>query len=305
MRASSVGLAILYPLRCRIGNTAPSRTGSLIVTVYGDAILPRGGALALTDLLTLMRRMGAADGVVRTAVSRLARDGLLQGSKSGRHSAYALTRLGETEFRAAVPRIYGPADQPWDGRLRLAFPESGDERTIWEQAGFAALAPAVLLGIADAAPGMVLVAEGPSDAMRALAARAWPLIPLAQLYGRFLDVFAPLCGTMAPTALDAMAARIALIHAWRRIALRDPHLPSALLPNEWPGHEARALCIACYAAVAESAEAWLDKAATGSGPMPSGPDPMLRFSGGDTPHAAPAWSPVPAGSRRPPRSAAP
>ena len=58
--------------------TEPSRTGSMIVTVYGDAILPRGGEAAMADLLVLMRRLGAAEGVVRTAVSRLARDGWLE-----------------------------------------------------------------------------------------------------------------------------------------------------------------------------------------------------------------------------------
>lgn len=34
---------------------------------------------------------------------------------------------------------------------------------------------------------------------------------------------------------DAFTARILLIHHYRRVVLRDPLLPSALLPADWPG----------------------------------------------------------------------
>lgn len=36
-----------------------------------------------------------------------------------------------------------------------------------------------------------------------------------------------------------MAARTLLIHHWRRIALRDPGLPAALLPRDRTGEAAR------------------------------------------------------------------
>ena len=49
--------------------TEPSRTGSTVVTVYGDAILPRGGEAAMADLLVLMRRLGAAARIEREAGS--------------------------------------------------------------------------------------------------------------------------------------------------------------------------------------------------------------------------------------------
>ena len=280
----------------------PSRTGSVIATVYGDAVLPRGGTLALADLLVLMRRLGASDGVVRTAVYRLARDGLLHGRRAGRHSAYGLTERAEAEFRAAIPRIYWTADAPWDGRLRLAFPEPGTDRSTLEAAGFALLSPGVLVGPHDPPAGVdVMEAEGLADTKRALAARAWPLDRLAGQYRTFVDRFGGM--TAGDDPLDAMALRTMLIHEWRRIALRDPRLPAGLLPDEWPGHAARAIVTSVYAALAPGSEQWLDQASTGSGPLPAGPDPALRFSGGGTPPAAPASSPGPAGSPRPPRSA--
>ena len=36
--------------------------------------------------------------------------------------------------------------------------------------------------------------------------------------------------------------RTLLIHAYRRVLLRDPLLPPALLPLDWPGAAAYALC---------------------------------------------------------------
>jgi phenylacetic acid degradation operon negative regulatory protein len=36
--------------------------------------------------------------------------------------------------------------------------------------------------------------------------------------------------------------RTLLIHEYRRVLLRDPQLPAALLPLDWPGAAAYALC---------------------------------------------------------------
>ncbi|HET6519065.1 MAG TPA: hypothetical protein VFG47_04520, partial [Geminicoccaceae bacterium] len=55
----------------------PVRAGSLIVTVYGDAIAPRGGTVSLASLTRLLQAFGLSAGLVRTAVSRLAADGWL------------------------------------------------------------------------------------------------------------------------------------------------------------------------------------------------------------------------------------
>lgn len=260
-------------------STTPFRTGSVIATIYGDAILPRGGSLALSDLLVLMRRLGASDGVVRTAVSRLAKDGVLVGRRTGRHSAYALSPTAKTEFGAAVPQIYAMPTRQWDGRLRLAFPDPGADRTTLEAAGFALLAPGVMLAPWNPPPGVIcLEASGTDATARALADRAWPLTQLAEMYATFKNVFSSLLPAPEVSSLDAIAGRVATIHAWRRIALRDRHLPPGLLPPGWPGDTARQLCIDIYSELANSSEAWLDSTSSGGGPLPSGPDPVQRFS---------------------------
>ncbi|MET0169130.1 MAG: phenylacetic acid degradation protein, partial [Aliihoeflea sp.] len=51
------------------------RVGSLVVTMFGDAIAPRGGRVALGVLQDLMGRLRVEPGALRTAMSRLASDG--------------------------------------------------------------------------------------------------------------------------------------------------------------------------------------------------------------------------------------
>ena len=256
-------------------HAAPSRTGSVIVTIYGDAILPRGGSLALADLLALMARLGIAEGVVRTAVSRLAQDGLLLGRRAGRRSAYALTPRGEAEFEAAIPLIYGAPANAWDGKLRLAFPEHPADRAALEAQGFATLSPGVMLATTPARHA--LDAAGEPGTMRNLAARAWPLDRLGALYEDFVALFAEMSPAPDTTPIDAMAARILLIHAWRRIALRDPRLPAALLPIAWPGAQARTLCAKLYAALEPGSELWLDQASNGAAALPPNKKALSRW----------------------------
>jgi phenylacetic acid degradation operon negative regulatory protein len=70
----------------------PSRTGSIVITVFGDAIVPRGGSVWLGTLLEFFKALDIDSGVVRTAMSRLAADGWLERNKVGRNSFYRLAK---------------------------------------------------------------------------------------------------------------------------------------------------------------------------------------------------------------------
>jgi phenylacetic acid degradation operon negative regulatory protein len=264
----------------------PPPAWSLIVTVYGDAVVPRGGALWLGTLLEIMAGFGVAGGGVRTSISRLASDGWLERTRIGRNSYYRLTKKGRTTFDAATERIYFAPPHVWDGRLRIAVVENGDARgalrAALEEIGFGALAPGVLIAPSGDEPtpdGAIVLqaAEVSEEAARRLAARAWPLTRIAGGYDRFVATF----GALRPAELarlgdlEALALRILLIHEYRRIILRDPLLPSALLPAGWSGREARALCATLYRALVPASERWLDAHGLNeSGPLPP---PDQRF----------------------------
>ena len=70
------------------------RAGSLITTVFGDSIAPRGGTVWLGSLIRAMAEFGVSERLVRTSVFRLVKDGWLQSSQVGRRSFYSLTNEG-------------------------------------------------------------------------------------------------------------------------------------------------------------------------------------------------------------------
>jgi len=82
---------------------------------------------------------------------------------------------------------------------------------------------------------------------------------LARRYRRFVDSFAA-AATVSAAALSpesAFVIRTLLIHEYRKIHLRDPLLPPALLPNDWVGASAYELCARLYAKIFAAAEEFL------------------------------------------------
>ena len=261
-----------------------------MVTVFGDAVVPRGGSVWLGTLLEVFAGMGIGAGVVRTAMSRLAADGWVERTRIGRNSFYRLTGLGDAASAAAAGRIYGGPAPGWDGRFHLLLAGSAAERDgardALQRSGFGAAAPGVWIAPSHApippeAAGLLRMTSTmhPDDA-RELAARAWPLRGTADAYRRFLGTVAALQHGLADTGdLDALVARTLLIHGYRRIVLRDPCLPLALLPDDWPGTAARRLCADVYRALLPASERWLDRyGRSQDGPLPpAAPGLRLRF----------------------------
>src|SRR6201990_1009934 len=93
----------------RFRRQRPLRAGSLIVTLFGDSLLPRGGAIALGSLIELAAPFGLNERLVRTAAARLAQDGWLAARRVGKRSEYRLTEDGRVQFAEATERIYGEA----------------------------------------------------------------------------------------------------------------------------------------------------------------------------------------------------
>src|SRR5258705_12934391 len=97
----------------------PSRTGSIVITVFGDAIVPRGGSVWLGTLLEFFETVDIDSSVVRTAMSRLTADGWFERAKVGRNRFY---RLGEREGEAldiATKHIFGAPGSKLTGRFQL------------------------------------------------------------------------------------------------------------------------------------------------------------------------------------------
>jgi phenylacetic acid degradation operon negative regulatory protein len=262
----------------------PSRTGALIITFYGDAILPRGGTVWLGTLLRFIDILEIDGGAVRTAVSRLAAEGWLARDKVGRKSFYRLAAAGRERFERAVEHVYYLRAPAWDGRLELLLIGNGADREAARaallEAGFGSPLPGVWV-----APSGTAVPEEAAEAIRLdvtaatehgqrLIGASWSLDSIGCRYRDFLRGFTPLDaaldGASALSPDQAMLARVLLIHQYRRVLLRDPLLPEALLPRDWPAREARALCGRVYRRLLPASEQWLDAHGESfDGPLPA------------------------------------
>jgi phenylacetic acid degradation operon negative regulatory protein len=250
----------------------PSRTGSIVITVFGDAIVPRGGSVWLGTLLEFFESLDIDSGVVRTAMSRLAADGWLTREKVGRNSFYRLADKGRQTFEAATRHIYDPPPSDWTGRFELLLIATGEDRDASREAlrnaGFGSPLPGVWVAPSgvpvpdEAASAIRMEVSAEDDSGRRLLSASWPLDRTADAYLKFMKMFAPLRAALdrgpSLSDTDAFTARILLIHYYRRVVLRDPLLPGALLPVDWPGRAARDLCGEIYRALLVLSEQWLD-----------------------------------------------
>ena len=102
----------------------------------------------------------------------------------------------------------------------------------------------------EAAGAIRLEVSAEDDSGRRLLSESWPLHRTADAYLKFMKTFEPLRAWIGRgerlSDADAFTARILLIHHYRRVVLRDPLLPTALLPADWPGRAARGLCGEIY-----------------------------------------------------------
>jgi phenylacetic acid degradation operon negative regulatory protein len=262
----------------------PSRTGSIVITLFGDAIVPRGGSVWLGTLLGFFETIDIDSGVVRTAMSRLAADGWLERHKVGRNSYYRLVKKGRQTFDAATRHIYDPPPSDWTGRFELLLISGSEDRDAsrdaLKNAGFGSPLPGVWVApsgapIPEEAAGAIrLEVSAEDDSGRRLLSESWPLDRTSDAYLKFMKTFEPLRGWIGRreplSDADAFTARILLIHHYRRVVLRDPLLPSALLPADWPGRAARELCGEIYRGLLPASEQWLDRNASNeSGPLPA------------------------------------
>jgi phenylacetic acid degradation operon negative regulatory protein len=252
----------LAPIISALHTEGRLRVWSLVITVFGDMVQHRGGVISTARLGTLLGRVGVEPGALRTALSRLGRDGWVSAERHGRTSLYRLTPQGLDRFAPATALIYAPPRPVPVKRWALSLRLTG-------------AAPEVQLLPADKVPpGTDCVVSG-------------DLVTLTEAYRTSLlgeDLRAALAALAADLSaldyaaiddpLDAAAARLLLIHRWRRIVLRHRELPPELMPKDAPLARPRAAVAGAYLRLAPRAEDWLDAPSDDPAPMDA-PDPAL------------------------------
>ena len=254
----------------------------LTVTLLADYTLRTRAWLPSAALVALLGEAGVSAAGARTAISRLARRGVLDGSRQGRRSSYRLTAAAATFLTVGGSAILAPADglEPWDEHWTLiAFSlpqqESAQRRALRAQLrwmGYAPLYDGLWVSPRDltekAREQLTRLTLGATTVFRArhvdvgatirrAPLEAWDTTAIAGEYESFMRRWSPVPPRTAAgsiTGAEAVRVRTEVMDTYRRLPILDPHLPSRLLPPGWLRSPARDLFAAVYDGLAEAAQ---------------------------------------------------
>lgn len=252
---------------------------SLLMTVFGNNVLPRGGSVWTGTAIAALAALGVEEKTARQALARTAADGWLHRERSGRRVRWTFTPAGHDLFTRGAERIFsfGRAAPAWDGSWLVLFtsvPEARRDvrhrlRTRLAWAGFGSPAAGVWvtpdpsreaeakdvlaeLGLDDHASSFV-ARYGAIGDERAIVTAAWDVPGLGARYDEFLAEFE----RVAPTDDEsAFVAHTRLVDRWRYFPFVDPGLPPGLLTQDWSGTRAAELFHDRNASWGKRAQAW-------------------------------------------------
>ncbi|MFI5664284.1 PaaX family transcriptional regulator C-terminal domain-containing protein [Streptomyces sp. NPDC051684] len=264
---------------------------TLALTVLGEYVrYPGDQRVAAGAVVGALGACGIADAAARRALGRLAQEGWLRSQRAGRHTLLLLEPRLVGLLTAWTHRLERAVDPtPWNGawqQLLLRPPADGwRERALVEQQlafeGFGSLGaglwcaadpggvPALkgLLreqGLAPHALWLTCRTEDDAELVR----RTWELGEVRRAHEEFLARFEDRAGRVRePEA--AFVARTRLVHAWRTTFERDPRLPDALLPHDWPGRDATRLFVDAWRALRAPADTFWRQLTFGVKPLAS------------------------------------
>ena len=254
---------------------------SALFDLYGDYLRPRGGRAPVAALVRLLSPLGIAPPAVRTAVSRMVRQGWLHPLRLSAGPGYLITPKAARRLDEAAARIYRTTKVNWDGRFDLIVfePPAGrrDRQRLGANLaflGYGALDEGTWIAPRPADAVDELLAEASvayerfaaqhaagTDGAAGLVRRAWDLDEIGAAYQRFITELRPQVTAVTARSADedAYAARFRLVHAWRTFLFRDPQLPASLLPPQWPGAEAAAFFDKHAARLRPAADRFVDR----------------------------------------------
>lgn len=255
----------------------------MLFTLFGDYVHPLGGReVWVGALVTLAGEFGITSGSLRSAVSRMGREGWLSKRTVAGRPWYGLSRQGRELIEEGTRRIYRTRGGAWDGQwLVVAYSGAGSRavrdrlRTELTFLGFGSLGAGLYVSPHDLRPELaeltgrhgvreVLGVRGPlalPGDPTAVVRRAWDLDGLARRYRAYIseterarrqDAELAGDGTLAPAR--AFRRRFLLTHRYRHFPYSDPDLPSSLLPAGWPGTRAHQLFLDYNALLLPGAE---------------------------------------------------
>jgi len=262
----------------RQAGTSPQ---GLAVTLLADYTLRSRAWLPSAAIVALLAEAGVSQAGARTAISRLARRGVLESRREGRRSSYRLTPAAAGFLIVGGSAIVSPAGtRPWDEHWTLiAFSLPQDEgalrrglRSQLRWMGYAPLYDGLWISphdlsektkarLAELTLGTLTVFRARHVELDAAIRRnpldAWDTADIARQYESFIRRWSatlPRAAAGHITGAEAVRARTEVMDTYRRLPILDPQLPARLLPPGWLREPARDLFTAVYDGLAGVAE---------------------------------------------------
>jgi phenylacetic acid degradation operon negative regulatory protein len=266
---------------------------SALFDLYGDHLRSRDSQAPIAALVRMLAPLGITAPAVRTAVSRMVRQGWLEPVRLDGGPGYRLTPRAGHRLDEAAERIYRPGGQTWDGQWHLLVLDRVGERARRQRlrAALGYLGYAMLDETTWISPRPSIELQALLDAERVraewftasyqgdprgLIARAWDLDRLSEAYRLWLAAARELVAAADPDLPDeaVFALRSKLVHEWRKFLFTDPGLPAELLPRRWPGPRASEFFLGQSARLLPAAARFVDCCLRGgSGGRPAGTRP--------------------------------
>ncbi|MFC5750451.1 PaaX family transcriptional regulator C-terminal domain-containing protein [Actinomadura rugatobispora] len=255
----------------------------LLLTLLGDYWYGLHDHLPSAALVALLGEFGISPAAARAALNRLARRGVLESSRTGRHTGYGVTRRAPVEVRLGHATrsaiLFGGAPPTWDGQWRtVAFSMPEDQRNVRRAVrarlrwlGFAPLFDGVwvsphereeeagrFLSELGIRTYVVMTARIPPGVPQGTAPLdAWDLGTIRAGYDEFIAEWEPLLGRAREGAVgtaEALLSRTGLMYDWMHFPGVDPLLPEELLPADWPRRRAHEIFAELYDSLGPLAE---------------------------------------------------
>lgn len=278
-----------------ITESLPVRTQFLIFTLFGEYVVQRGGSIWTSSMLLLMGLLGVSERAVRSTLSRMRRKGWITPKRYGRRSQYAVTSRGLSLLNAGQRRIFEPFFSTWDDRWQLvvySLPENKREKrhALRKQLtwlGFGRLAPGIWISPHDRRVELISLLDElevnqyvdlfsriklETSSARDMVSRCWDLDDLESQYQDFIARYTPeynecLARTSNKHSIspqECFIRRFWLTHEFQFTPMKDPNLPTTLLPKNWIGFTARKLFDDYHQLLGRGAEQFVDEVMNGT-----------------------------------------
>jgi phenylacetic acid degradation operon negative regulatory protein len=243
-----------------------ARFSTIIYTLFGAFIVPRGGQVHVASLIRLVFPLGFSSNAIRLGLSRMARHGVFDVKRSGRRSYYSLNAKGMKWMEQGRVRAFEVKRKKWDGKWRLVvynIPETMRDardklRYKLQSLGFANLSASFWISpydlhsdlfrymkerdVSDYVETFTAEYTGERD-HKELTAAIWNVAELTKQYGIFVRKYEKLFSSYERSVesgkpmdfADCFARRFCMTAEYVALRLEDPMLPSELLPENWVG----------------------------------------------------------------------